>query len=220
VAQDLFGDQNPVGRKISIGIYTAGRDLEIVGIIPNLRYNDLRDPSNRALFRPLAQMPISDFCTLVEHGPDLDITGAIATIRSVIHDIDKNLPVFNNRTVRTQMDHMLLTERLLAWLSAIYSVLALVLSVIGLYGVMAHTVAMRTHEIGVRMALGAERADILKLVAGQGMKLTLAGIAIGLAGALGLATFLSKMLYGVRAMDPLTIVTASSLLIFVALLAC
>jgi ABC-type antimicrobial peptide transport system permease subunit len=165
VAQDLFGDQNPVGRKISIGIYTAGRDLEIVGIIPNLRYNDLRDPSNRALFRPLA--PNADFGLLHSRSawPDLDITGAIATIRSVIHDIDKNLPVFNNRTVRTQMDQMLLTERLLAGLSAIYSVLALVLSVIGLYGVMAHAVAMRTHEIGVRMALGAERADILKLVA-------------------------------------------------------
>ncbi|HUX09155.1 MAG TPA: FtsX-like permease family protein, partial [Terriglobia bacterium] len=123
-------------------------------------------------------------------------------------------------TLEQQIDNSLVEERLLSTLSGFFGGLALLLTAIGLYGVMAFLVTRRTHEIGIRMALGAERQDVLKMVIGQGLKLAVMGVAAGLAGALALTRFLASLLYGVKPTDPLTFIAVSLILIAVALLAC
>src|SRR5262249_10242366 len=134
-------------------------------------------------------------------------------------EIDPSVPMFNLRTLERQIDRSLLVERFIATLSTAFGVLATVLAVIGLYGVMAYTVARRTREIGVRMALGAVPGDLVGLVMREVIGLVGAGLAIGLAGAWGLKRVVGTVLYGVTASDPTTIVGAAALLSAVALIA-
>jgi putative ABC transport system permease protein len=148
-----------------------------------------------------------------------------------VRQVDRDLPLFQIKTQREQADEALAQERFFPRLTGLFGLLALALASIGLYGVMAHAVAQRTHEIAIRMALGATQASVLKRVIGQGMSLAAIGIAIGTAVALALARsvssasfelarFISDFLFGVRAADPATFVVIAALLIIVALLAC
>jgi len=137
-----------------------------------------------------------------------------------VRGIDTSVPVYNMRTLEDQMEISLLTDRLLATLSSVFGGLAALLAALGLYGVMSYSVSRRTAEIGVRVALGARRIHVLQLILGQGAKLTLLGVAIGVAAAWGFTRLLVSLLFEVNATDPATFVSISLLLVSIALLAC
>jgi ABC-type antimicrobial peptide transport system permease subunit len=144
----------------------------------------------------------------------------ITAVRAAVQGIDKGVPLLFVKTQTEQIDQSLLQQRLFAKLTSFFSLLALVLACIGLYGVISYMVVQRTHEIGIRMALGAERGDILKMVIGNGIKMTLIGVGFGIVGALALTRFLSSLLFGVRPTDPGTFVAVALVLVGLALLAC
>jgi putative ABC transport system permease protein len=137
-----------------------------------------------------------------------------------VQRLDANLPIFDLKTVETVIGENLFGQRLVAWLSLCFGALAALLAGVGLYGVLAYWVVQRTHEIGIRVALGAGPGKIRGLVLGQGMRLTLLGVLVGLLGGLALARGLSSLLYGVQAFDPLSFLAAGLLLSLIALLAC
>ena len=150
-------------------------------------------------------------------GPPL---GLVEAIRKEILALDPDQPVSNIRTMEQAISRSLFDRRFTLTLLGIFAGAALGLAVIGLYGVMAYAVTQRTHEIGVRMALGAGRRDVLRLIAGQGLKLVLMGLGLGLVGALALTRFLKTLLFGVSPTDPLTFALIAILLTAVAMLAC
>jgi putative ABC transport system permease protein len=141
-------------------------------------------------------------------------------LKDVVGALDKDLPVYAVRTMDTVLDASIAQQRMSMVVFAVFAGVALVLASIGLYGVVAHGVTERTHEIGVRMALGARRVDVLTLVVRQGMALVLAGIALGLLGAFALTRVMSTLLFGVTAKDPLTFMGVAALLTLVAFVAC
>jgi putative ABC transport system permease protein len=141
-------------------------------------------------------------------------------MRAVLKEVDKDQPLESVATLADVVEASIAQPRFQGRLLAAFSALALVLSVIGIYGVLAYSVAERTHEIGIRMALGAQKRDVLNLVMKGGMSLTVIGVGVGVAGAMALTRFLSSLLYGVKPTDPLTFVVVSLVLIGVALLAC
>jgi len=151
--------------------------------------------------------------------PGTDPLSLSAAVRRAVQETDKNQPVFNIKTLKQIVDESVAQQRLSMLLLAIFAVLALVLAAIGLYGVMSYVVQMRTHEIGLRIALGAQRGDVLRMVVGQGMILTTIGIAIGLIAAFALTRVMVSLLYGVSATDPVTFVLVPILLAFVSLAA-
>jgi hypothetical protein len=219
LARTLFGDKDPIGRKIDFGDSPGDQNLQIVGVIRNLRYGDLRKSSERALFRPFSQLQSNRISTLVVRVSAGNASRVVAEIRREIQGLDKDLPIFNVRSAAVQMDRMLARERLLTYLSGIYGAVALGLTFIGLYGVMAYTMARRTHEIGIRMALGAERRDILGMVLQETLVLAVIGVAIGLPAALAASRLVSSTLFGVKATDPVTLTMATLVMLAVAALA-
>src|SRR5205809_5487564 len=149
-----------------------------------------------------------------------DPASATAAVRDVIHAIDPDQPISNVMTMNENLGGVLVTERFGAILMSVLAASGLLLAALGLYGVMAYSVSQRTAEIGLRVALGAQRPHVLKLILGQGAKLTLLGVAIGLAAAWGLTPLLVSLLFEVNASDPVTFVSISLLLISVGLIAC
>lgn len=144
----------------------------------------------------------------------------VAEVRREFNSIDTNFPVFDIKTLADRVGDSMARERLVGQLASAFALVAVVLVMLGLYGVMAYTVARRSREIGIRMALGAKRIDVLRLVMIQGFTLTIAGVVVGLIGALALTRFLSSLLYGVAPADPVTFIVVSILLVLVTLVAC
>jgi putative ABC transport system permease protein len=155
---------------------------------------------------------------LVKSGADP--AALTSAIREAVHSIDKDQPIFAIVTMKQLVSDSVATRRMTLVLLGLFSGLALILGAIGIYGVISYSVAQRTHEIGIRMALGAPRGDVFRLVVGQGLKLAGIGIAIGIVAAFGLARLMSSLLYGVSTTDFETFVGVAILLVFVALLAC
>jgi putative ABC transport system permease protein len=149
-----------------------------------------------------------------------DPTSLTAAIRGELQKLDPNLPVYNVTTMAQQVVRQTTQPRFSAWLLGIFGALALLLSAVGIYSVMAYAVEQRTHEVGIRLALGARAGDVLKLVIRQGMRLTLLGVALGLSAALVLTRLMKGLLFGVAAADPPTYAGIALLLTAVALLAC
>ena len=149
-----------------------------------------------------------------------DPLSVIAAVRREVQTLDPNQPVFNVSTMEKTLDQSLATERLSMALLAVLASLALILSAVGIYGVMSYTVTQRTHEIGIRMAIGAQRRDVFRMVLGRGMVLVLLGVALGLIGAFSLTRLMRTMLFGVAPTDPVTFVSIAALLTGVALVAC
>jgi putative ABC transport system permease protein len=144
----------------------------------------------------------------------------IASVREAVREVDRDLPIANIRSMDQIMSGMAGDARFRTLLLGVFAAVALLLSAIGIYGVISYSVAQRTREIGIRIAIGAQNRDVLRLVVGQGMKLALIGVGVGIAGALALTRVLSGLLFNVSATDPLTFVGVSTLLALVALLAC
>jgi putative ABC transport system permease protein len=149
-----------------------------------------------------------------------DPAGFVTSFRREVQALDKDQPVYNTRTMDDVVMNSLGTRRVSMQLFAVFACAALLLAALGIYGVMAYSVTQRTQEIGIRMALGAQKSDVLGLVIRQGMTLTVIGVAVGLAGAVALTRLIANLLFGVEATDPLTFLAIPVLLLFVALVAC
>ncbi|HEV2617859.1 MAG TPA: ABC transporter permease [Candidatus Acidoferrales bacterium] len=220
-AKKILSKQNPVGLHMGDGqnsddeVQHPGPGYTIVGIVGDTKYAYLRRPIEPMMFLPLVSN--SAYFELRAAG---NPTALVKNVRDIVSRAGENLPLTNVRTQTEQIEQTLYLERLLSRLSSFFGALALVLACIGLYGLLAYEVARRTREIGIRMALGAQQRDLLRLIVGQGILLAVIGSALGIAAALGVTRFISSMLFGVRANDPLTIVAVAILLAVVALLAC
>ena len=193
----------------------ASAGYEIIGVVRDSKYNDLRREISPTMYEPQSGMGAS-----FEVRTAGDPQALVPAIRRVVAEINPNLPLRDVTTESQQIDRLLFQERLIARLSAFFGLLALVLACIGLYGLLSYEVARRTREIGIRMALGAQVGDVLRLVVTQGFALALVGAVVGIGVALGVTRYLASMLYDVRANDPVTIIAVSVVLALVALAAC
>ncbi|HET6975490.1 MAG TPA: ABC transporter permease [Pyrinomonadaceae bacterium] len=223
-ANKFFPNQNAIGKRFTYD--TAKPDeLEIIGVARDAKYARQRDdvpPTAYGSFRQ--ERPLSSAVFEVRSAGDP--SAIVPSVRSVVRDIDANLPVMSVMTQVEQADETLRMERLFAKLLTLFALLAQQLAAIGLFGVLAYTVSQRTHEIGIRMALGANRGNVLRMIVRQGMTLVILGVILGLVGAYVLTKYLeswislSKMLFGVTVSDPLTYGLIAVLLTVVALIAC
>jgi putative ABC transport system permease protein len=178
----------------------------------------LDNPARLEVYYPYRQQPETDMNLVVRSA--LDPASLTSAIRAAVAAVDKDQPIFDVHTMQQRVDDSISTRRLTLVLLGIFSALALILAAIGIYGVMAYSVALRTQEIGIRMALGAQQHDVLRLVLGQGARIAFFGVAFGLAAAAALARLLSGLLFSVSASDPITFAAVAVLLVAVALLAC
>jgi predicted permease len=217
LAKKRFPGMNPVGR-----MFRADRDkpdlTRIVGICADTYYYTLREGPPAQFFLPYVQQK-------EVHGMSYQLRTSLSTatlapmLRNTVQAIDRDLPVTDLRTQREQIDATLQIERALAALTSGFGVLALALACVGIYGIMAYSVAQRTNEIGIRLALGANPAQVRRMVLRESTGLTLVGIIVGVGGALASARLVQSMLYGVRPNDPATIAAGVGVLIVVALTA-
>jgi predicted permease len=226
-ARRYFPNEDPVGRRIHIELLDL--QPEIVGVVGHVEHWGLGNSEHQnlqaELYLPIFQLPdrfwplLASGCGFVARteGPPL---GAVAGLRRAAAQFDRNAVAFEPRAMESIVAHSIARQRMAMLLLGVFASLALVLSAIGVYGVIAYLAGQRTHEIGLRIALGATRRDVLGLVLGQGMRIALAGIGAGILAALGLTRLLAGMIYGVGTADPVTFGGVSFLLGFVAFVAC
>jgi predicted permease len=215
----FFGTANPIGRHIGFGGDPGTpTPIEIIGVVKDSKYTGVRDEIPRQAFFPFLQGSfVTGVSVYVRSTQDPAI--AFGAARRVAREMDANVPLYNLRTLERQIERSLLNERLVATLSSAFGILATLLAVIGLYGVMAFTVAKRTREIGLRLALGAATTDVLWLVMREVLVLVGSGIVLGVLAAWYLSRLVQSQLYGLTSTDPVTMAAAALLLGFVALLA-
>ena len=208
-ARRYFGDRSPVGRHFGFGGDPGIKtDIEIVGVVKDAVYQNLRDPIPRQVFVPYEQR--NNFPSMTVYARTrLDPRRAQAAIRGIVHGMDPNLPIYDMRTLATQVELSLIFDRMVAFLATVFGALATLLAAVGLYGVMAYSVARRTREIGLRMALGASNRTIVWLVMREALLLFGAGAAIALPCAWGLTRLLRAQLYGIAPGDPLSLALAT-----------
>lgn len=220
-AEHYFKDQNPIGRTFTFDDDTdAGAALEIVGVVGDIKSADTRDKPEPAVYRPILQIQEQAAYSVTIHvRTQADPTPLTGQVRQMINQIDDKLPIFGVTTMSDQLNENLNQDRLIAQLVSFFGALALVLACIGLYGVMAHGVARRTNEIGIRMALGARGGSIAWMILRETLYLVLAGLVIGVPAALIGARLISAQLFGMSPTDPITLIGAAMVLALVALLA-
>ncbi len=213
MARKFWPDQDPVGRSIQI----EKKNYQIVGVVEAGRYVDLHETAQPYLFLPFTQNFSNECMLFVETAGDPQ-----ALVRTILKEtaaVDKHLPIVNAVTFKDYMRNALNVERSLASLLASLSILGMFLAAVGLYAAVAYLVKRRTHEIGIRMALGARRADVLRLVLARGLRLSAVGAALGLVGAIAASRLMSSFLYGVKPTDPLCYGASILVAVGVALLA-
>jgi predicted permease len=222
-AQRFFPGQNPIGKQFYFGDEDdpeRSEDLEIVGVIGDVKYDSAKEEAGPTAYRPILQVQDSSaYSSNLQIRSTGDAASLAPEVRQAIAEVDDKLPISGVTTLREQLKDSLDQEKLLAQLVSFFGLLALLLACIGLYGVMAHGVVRRTKEIGIRMALGAERRSIIWMVLRETLVLILIGLAIGIPVALGAGRLIASQLFGLSAADPLTLLAAALVLIGVAILA-
>ncbi|MGB2671768.1 MAG: ABC transporter permease [Candidatus Acidiferrum sp.] len=226
-AHTYFPNENPIGKHINLAFLNF--QAEIIGVVGHVEHWGLGSKQNQNLqaqmYLPLWQVP-DPFWTLLGHGGEYVARtagtpmGVVNSIREAAQGVDASSVIYEVRPMEDVVASSIATQRLAMMLLSVFSTLALVLSGIGIYGVISYLAGQRTHEIGVRMALGATSADVMRMVLGEGMRITLVGVGIGIVAALGLTRLIAKIIYGVGAADPITFGVVAILLTGVALLAC
>ena len=217
MARRYWGDNSPIGRRMGFGRRQA-TDIEIVGVVRDIRSQQLREEAPRFVYIPYRQDESLTQLTYYVRAAG-DESSIASGIRQAVQRLDSNLPIFDLKTMEVQVGESLFVERMVAALSVAFGALATVLASIGLYGVMSYAVARRTREIGIRMALGAERRGVLWLVLKEVAGLAVVGVIGGLAGAFYLTRRVEAQLFGVAPNDPLTLAAAVIMLLLVALFA-
>jgi putative ABC transport system permease protein len=215
MARRFFSGQNPIGRKL---VYPDGTSSEIVGIVGDLRSDALNTAGEPEVYQSFFQALAFSKHLVVR--TQTDPRGVIADVRRALQGVDPTVVIEEVKTMEAIRDQSIAVQRFAMALIAAFAVMALVLSVVGLYGVMSHSVLQRSHEIGVRMAIGAQQHHVLRMVLRQGAILVALGLLFGLAGAFALTRTLRSLLYDVDATDPLTFVLMCALLMCVTMLAC
>ncbi len=219
-ARRHWPNEDAVGKRIRIGTHDEkAPTLTVVGVVGRVKMEGLSQDSNRVQgYFAFWQLPFTGMTVIVKASGDPD--QLVASAREQVKQIDPDQPIYNVRTMDQIRAESVAPERLNLTLFSIFAGIALVLAIVGIYGVMSYTVTQRTHEIGIRMAIGAQRRDVFKMVMGQGMMLALIGIGIGLVGAFALTRLMATMLFGVTATDPATFAVIAILLTAVSVLAC
>jgi putative ABC transport system permease protein len=219
-AQRHWPNADPIGKRIRLGRDNTDQSwATVVGIVrPVKLYGLARQSSNAQVYQSFLQMPL--LVTTIGVRAPTEPASLTTAVRQQVLALDRDLPIFNVRTMEQVLTDSVASQRLNTQLLGIFAAVAFILAAVGIYGVMSYLVAERTREIGIRVALGAQARDVLRLVVGRGMTLTLTGIGLGLAGAFALTRFMTTLLFGVRATDPWTFAVIPVLLALVALVAC
>src|SRR5262245_27138706 len=217
-ARANFPNEDPLGKRVVIDMKDDNQPCEIIGIVGDSKHMNLDAEVQPMSYWPHPELTYSGMTFVIRTKSE---PAAVANAaRNVIRSLDPEQPVADVRTMESLIGTSVARARFNTLLLGIFAIAALLLAGVGIYGVMAYSVAQRTHEIGVRMALGARSTDVLRLVVRRGMTLTLAGVAIGVAASFALTRLMETLLFNVSATDPLTFAGIPLLLAFVALLAC
>ena len=221
-ARQYFPNEDPIGKRIHPGISTyddADSTMrEIVGVVGNVRNRGLNTPPTPAYYLPQTQVPFSEMVMVVKTNGDPH--SFVSGVTKEVAALDPDLPLFGVKTMEEYLSASVASPRFNTTLLSIFAAVALVLTIVGLYGVMSYSVAQRTNEIGIRLALGAQPRDVLLMIVKQGSLLIVLGLGFGLLGAYAATRLISSLLFGVTAKDPITFVAAAVVLALVALLAC
>jgi putative ABC transport system permease protein len=219
IAREYWPNESAIGKRIRFGPPEDNEPWHtIVGVVGAVRHERLEATTRNSVYLPHTEISIGRMSLVVRAAASPE--RMVEPVRGQIREIDPDLPITNVRTMEEVVAQSVWQPRLYTILFGIFAVVALLLAAVGLYGVMAYTVTIRTHEIGLRVALGARPGDVLKLIAGQGIKLVMIGVATGLGAALLLTRLMASLLFGTSASDPLTFAGIAVLLTLVALLAC
>jgi putative ABC transport system permease protein len=218
LARTYFAEEDPIGKRLDVNMFDTPQPAEIIGIVGNVRYDSLIDASPPAVYFPHPDLTYS-FMTLVIR-TDGEPSAIAPAVQREIRSLEPNQPVSNVRTMNQVMSEWVARSRFNTLLLGLFAGLATLLSAVGIFGVMNYSVALRTREIGLRLAVGAQPRQVLLLVLKQGFWLTMVGVMLGLAAAFALTRLLSGLLFGVAAIDISTFATISLLLVIVSLLAC
>ena len=218
-ARYYFGSEDPIGRRFNRGEEDGG-EVEIVGVVKDAKAESVKEQTPRTFYVPFLQDQGSWRETTFQVRTAGDPLSTVAAIRREVQSLEPNLPLFRIKTLEQQVDETLGQERLVTTLASLFGLLALLLACAGLYGVLSYSVSRRTREIGIRMALGAKRADVLRFFVRQGMALVLLGVVVGLAAAFALTRFMSSLLFGISNTDFFTFAGVAMGLAVVGLFAC
>ncbi|HYE76038.1 MAG TPA: FtsX-like permease family protein, partial [Blastocatellia bacterium] len=221
-ARIFYPNENPVGKRIKRGGPNSTRPWKtIIGVVRSVRNQRLDSTSLPQIYFPVFQEADEMFnLSFAVRSGGIEPSALAQSVRAAVLEVDRNQPIFDIKPLRQIVLDSIALKRLALLLLSIFAAVALLLAASGIYGVMAYSVTQRTHEIGIRMALGAQVGDVLRLVIKQGLHLALGGVAIGLLASLALTRLLKALLFGVSASDPLTFTLITLLLVSVAILAC
>jgi putative ABC transport system permease protein len=219
LARQFFAEQEPIGKSIFISYLGSRIRCEIVGIVASLKQDNLQEPAKPQIYVPYAQIPWFS-TSLVIRAKGISLGSLKTEAQNAIWAVDKDQPASKGEILEESLGKLIEEPRLYTILLGSFAALALLLAGIGIYGVISYSVAQRTHEIGIRLALGAQKRDIRRLLIGQTMMPVSIGIAIGLGAALALTRVLRSLLFGIGATDLLTFISVGLILTGVALLAC
>jgi predicted lysophospholipase L1 biosynthesis ABC-type transport system permease subunit len=218
MAKRFFSGQNPIGKRLCLDeTFRMERAFEIIGVVKDAHYFGLREATEPMIYQALWRPGVRSSSLAVRTGNDPRVL--TETIRREVAALDGTIPVLGARTIAQEIDNNVMQEKIVATLSSFFGLLALVLASVGLYGVMAHAVARRTREIGIRMALGAQAATVLWLVLRDALLMVGVGSAVGIPAALGLSRFTGSILYGITPADPASFALATAVLLGVAAVA-
>ncbi|HJP93187.1 MAG TPA: ABC transporter permease [Pyrinomonadaceae bacterium] len=217
-ANRFFAGTDPIGKRVSFGCKESeGLCRTVVGVVGNIRQESLTDAATSEIYVPFAQLPVNGMTLLVR--TKSDPLGLVSAVRNEVLAIDKNQPIYDVKTLNQRVNDAVAVSRSLMLLFTAFALLALVLGSVGIYGIVSYSVTQRTHEIGIRMALGAQTANVLSLIMRNGLVVVLTGIAIGIASALALTRFLTTLLFGVTPTDSVTFLMVSLVFFVIAMLA-
>jgi putative ABC transport system permease protein len=219
MAHRYWPGETPVGKLVP-NACPKGASALVVGMVADSKQVSVDAPANPEVYSPYAQFPFASFLVNFVVRTSSNPSDFAAAVRSAVWDVDRDQPVIQVRTMGNVIGESIWPYHVSASMLAIFAAIALVLASVGIYGLLAYSVSERTHEIGIRLALGARREDVLRLVIGEGLALAFVGLVAGTIGAIGLTRFLKTLLYGVGPSDPQTYVAVTLILVVVALLAC